>query len=140
VSCAKCGGPKPKGRGRRVCDNCSYHCDEHATMTGSCGPCRRAYYDANPEARDRLNYLQRKAKAIREYNVPEDQVEYVLSVERCQVCGAEGDMHIDHDHETGAYRGVLCANCNKALGLVNDNIETLQGLVTYLAYFKGERY
>ena len=48
-------------------------------------------------------------------------------------------MHIDHDHETGAYRGVLCANCNKALGLVNDNIETLQGLVAYLAYFKGER-
>lgn len=40
--------------------------------------------------------------------------------------------HIDHDHETGRFRGLLCYKHNIALGLVSDNIEQLQGLINYL--------
>ncbi len=39
---------------------------------------------------------------------------------------------LDHDHETGRVRGVVCHPCNIALGLVNDSIEHLKMLIEYL--------
>ena len=41
-------------------------------------------------------------------------------------------LHIDHDHKTGEIRGLLCIKCNRALGLVGDNIDTLANLIKYL--------
>jgi hypothetical protein len=35
---------------------------------------------------------------------------------RCGICKQPGDWNIDHDHETGKARGVLCTRCNLALG------------------------
>lgn len=40
--------------------------------------------------------------------------------------------HTDHCHETGRVRGVLCANCNKVLGLFKDNPETFRTAAAYL--------
>ena len=40
--------------------------------------------------------------------------------------------NIDHNHKTGQVRGVLCAECNRALGLLQDNPDTIQGLLNYL--------
>ena len=59
---------------------------------------------------------------------------------RCLGCGAleadrpEGSRKwpVDHDHETGVVRGILCSPCNRALGLVRDNRETLKSLRRYL--------
>lgn len=39
---------------------------------------------------------------------------------------------IDHCHDTGLIRGLLCSNCNTALGLMGDNAETLQRAAAYL--------
>ena len=56
----------------------------------------------------------------------------------CQICGTpEGDtkstrLVIDHCHETGKVRGMICDKCNRALGLVGDSIQTLQNLIAYL--------
>jgi hypothetical protein len=55
--------------------------------------------------------------------------------DKCAGCGNEfGDIvpHVDHDHETGAVRGLLCGPCNKALGMAADSSERLMGLVRYL--------
>lgn len=38
----------------------------------------------------------------------------------------------DHDHETLLVRGILCGDCNSALGRVRDDKETLLALVQYL--------
>ena len=40
--------------------------------------------------------------------------------------------HVDHDHITGKVRGLLCGSCNRALGLIKDNLETLVRLQKYL--------
>lgn len=54
---------------------------------------------------------------------------------RCEVCGVEPPncgLHLDHDHESGAFRGWLCRDCNTALGLAGDNPERLRALADYL--------
>ena len=51
----------------------------------------------------------------------------------CEVCSRPlTKICIDHDHNTGKVRGVLCNNCNTALGLVGDNVSTLTKLIQYL--------
>jgi hypothetical protein len=49
----------------------------------------------------------------------------------CATCDGKPE-HVDHDHATGKVRGVLCFNCNQALGNVRDSVETLARLRTYL--------
>ncbi len=55
---------------------------------------------------------------------------------RCESCGrAPGsprDLHTDHDHRTGSFRGVLCRDCNLALGLLQDDPEKIMALFRYL--------
>ena len=41
-------------------------------------------------------------------------------------------LNVDHDHKTGRIRGLLCDLCNKVLGSVYDNPETLRRLAEYL--------
>ena len=55
----------------------------------------------------------------------------------CASCGAEeaGNKNgwaIDHDHTTGAIRGVLCHGCNVGLGGFADSIEKLEAAIRYL--------
>jgi hypothetical protein len=40
--------------------------------------------------------------------------------------------HVDHDHATGQVRGMLCSNCNQALGNVRDSVQVLERLAGYL--------
>jgi hypothetical protein len=56
----------------------------------------------------------------------------------CAICGEDRTyqhhrrLSIDHDHETGAVRGLLCPPCNHALGFVADSERVVVGLLSYL--------
>jgi Recombination endonuclease VII len=39
---------------------------------------------------------------------------------------------IDHDHESGVVRALLCRNCNTGLGMFQDNIRLLAAAIVYL--------
>ncbi len=55
---------------------------------------------------------------------------------RCAICKGEsngrGDFHVDHCHETGKVRGLLCAKCNLLLGHANDDTKLLRAAIGYL--------
>lgn len=60
---------------------------------------------------------------------------------KCAICGEEGfkmrdthksSLNLDHCHTTGKVRGLLCHNCNRALGLFSDNTERLVSAIKYL--------
>ena len=84
----------------------------------------RRYYQAHPEVHREWQRKHpdknRKGTARREG--------YVFAPTRpepsnCELCGevSEKRLHYDHDHASGEFRGWLCGNCNRALGLFRDN-------------------
>jgi len=62
----------------------------------------------------------------------------------CAICGAvpcedpdagrnQRFLHVDHDHETGKVRGLICASCNVALGNFKDDVNTMANAIEYLS-------
>lgn len=50
----------------------------------------------------------------------------------CWICGESSDLVVDHDHESGKVRGLLCNLCNTSLGGFKDNIVSLEKAIAYL--------
>src|SRR5882672_5254371 len=98
---------------------------------------------ARNNARDwhRKHPIRNREKAWREQGMNFSWSDYLALLTaqeyRCanEGCGAKltQSSPVDHDHETGAVRGVLCTQCNAALGMVADSQEKLLGLSRYLA-------
>ena len=61
---------------------------------------------------------------------------------KCAICKTDclserfGKFDVDHDHETGKIRGLLCNKCNTGLGLFKDNVEHLKSAIEYLGTHK----
>ena len=53
----------------------------------------------------------------------------------CDCCKkpSGSSLHLDHCHETGTFRGWLCAQCNQGIGKLGDNLAGLQQAVLYLS-------
>ena len=88
-----------------------------------CKPCHNA---ANSEY-----YFRRR------HRLTKDQVADMRAAQdgRCAICG-DPAQHLDHDHETGATRQMLCQRCNQGLGLFRDDPGLLQ---TAALYVEGHR-
>jgi hypothetical protein len=110
----------------------------------------------HPEARKEINrrYRQRNkekiARGARTYSAtPENRQRIRVRTaatleimagrprpEVCEACGGAPDpkreLHFDHCHTSGNFRGWICRECNLALGNVRDNIQRLRQLIAYL--------
>ena len=53
---------------------------------------------------------------------------------RCGICDKEKPLVIDHNHETGKIRGLLCSECNTGIGLLQDSIEVIRAAEGYLLH------
>lgn len=110
-------------------------------VCGSCKKCKRsAYRKANPEEMKRKDFIQDLKK---NYGMSIDEYQDLWSSQdgRCACCGAEESshkrrLHVDHDHDTGQVRGLLCTKCNPGLGYFGDSIEKLEMAIEYLKKFK----
>lgn len=132
--CTSCGVEKPldafypvgrradKTRGRR---------------RSTCGPCCSEYN----RGRYGATYF-RERKLANEYGLTPEGYQRIYEEQagRCAICGDQSQsgsfvgLQVDHDHETGEIRGLLCGKCNKGIGLLGD---TLEGLLRAVAYLKG---
>jgi hypothetical protein len=50
----------------------------------------------------------------------------------CALCGGGKPEHVDHDHTTGAVRGVVCFNCNRGISKFFEDVELMKRAIEYL--------
>jgi hypothetical protein len=54
--------------------------------------------------------------------------------DRCAICGDPEPQHLDHDHNTGGTRQLLCQRCNHGLGLFRDDPHLLHAAAYYVEF------
>ncbi len=82
---------------------------------------------------------ERKYNLKNKYGMTHKDFNLILNKQnkRCKICGSKkpfghGNFHVDHNHKTGKIRGLLCINCNRALGFFKDNTFILFSAIKYL--------
>lgn len=92
----------------------------------------------------RKNYrgpISRRYTLKKNFGITEQQYADMLASQngKCAICGLKKSstkisnfLSVDHDHETGAIRGLLCAPCNTGIGMLKDNPSLLQKGIDYL--------
>lgn len=137
-------GRRPLGSSMvcRVCDKKRMLSDFHQYKDKSyhpdCVDCRstysKEYYEENKE---RIRYERTKYN----YGVTQDEYEEMHANQSglCAICKIPSDktLHIDHDHDTGKVRALLCGYCNTALGGFRDDPEILRRAAQYVEDHRG---
>ena len=87
-------------------------------------------YRTKPEVKDRV----KKRRLELRYGITHEKFLELKELQQnmCAICRKKTELHIDHCHETGKVRGLLCGPCNRALGLLKDNIDFLLKAIEYL--------
>jgi hypothetical protein len=158
--CNVCGEIKPLGEfyrstgmrdgHRNDCRSCNlaaratrYRADprparERARRWQEDNPERHAANQARYRADGRKARSNRRSHLKRKFGITLEDYDAMLAAQGglCAICRrpptAGISLHVDHDHETGTRRGLLCFRCNNALGDLGDSIETLQTALGYL--------
>lgn len=88
------------------------------------------------KCRDCESKLARVRHRKRKYNITKEDLSAMLFGQDglCAICDSPltESLHVDHNHETGKIRGLLCNQCNLALGQFKDSPEVLRKAAEYV--------
>ena len=121
--------------------------------TGRCKACK--------SKKDRANYTTEKGRRgwlRQKFGITPEDYDQMLADQggRCAICGREDSksilnpnkpaahksihrLHVDHDHETGQVRALLCGTCNRGIGMFLDNADLVYAAATYLRSWELKR-
>jgi hypothetical protein len=125
--CLTCGENKPVTRFR-------LRSPDSVTLRPHCRQCLNAKANNSPAGiAARLRWVLRTR-----YEMSTDDYEALLKGQdgKCAIYGgapkAYGRLYVDHCHESGRVRGLLCNTCNAGLGQFNDDLDLLRKAVQYM--------
>ena len=101
----------------------------------------RKYYFKHKEKIDAKN---RKRFLRQYYNLPIERYEEMYREQNgvCLICKniniAGRKLAVDHDHNTGVIRGLLCSKCNMGIGYFKDDVDLLRIAIDYLELHKNK--
>lgn len=104
----------------------------------TCKKCRQVSRDKEKEkARHREYMKERRLKEPEKLRQNWERSVYGSAKEdfdyaHCAICNSTDRLSIDHCHETGEVRGLLCGKCNSGIGLFKDKIDLLEAAIQYL--------
>lgn len=132
--------------GSRVCKVC----DARKPMVEfyRCGPSREyrsrtcrgcwAVRDANRGSAAWSDEVDREYRLRQTYGISSEQYDKAMARQngRCAICQVEFDddviVHLDHCHDSGKVRGLLCMGCNRAIGYFGEDVESMRRAITYV--------
>ena len=118
-------------------------------LQGFCRPCGRAKQTAWREKnRAKSNALATRSHRHKRIGIEYEEYELLLRLHenKCAICkreettqhrGLTRALAVDHCHESGRIRGLLCNNCNRGLGLFDDSKERIASALEYMNQMKS---
>ena len=135
--CTKCNIAKPESEFHKEARNPNRNYKR--SNCKSCDAEKNRRYLSLPGMKERKAEIKRRSNRRLSYNFPPELYDQRLEEQGnvCGICktdipGGRGAFHADHNHQTNQPRGVLCHNCNVALGNFKDNPDLLQAAIDYL--------
>ena len=89
-------------------------------------------------SKERTTKRRKRSDLMKDFGINADQYEAMLHEQNhvCAICGKHDicnrDLAVDHCHNTKRVRGLLCTNCNMALGKFQDDLQNLLNAIEYL--------
>jgi hypothetical protein len=95
-------------------------------------------YDTSENGK--LHHRKHKLKANYNMTIEDYTKKYNTQKGCCWICGVFYPvLCVDHNHETGQTRGLLCHNCNHLLGKAQDSIKVLLNSIKYLLFWNKNK-
>lgn len=137
--CVTCGIRKPTSEFYK-------RADRKSGLSGSCKECTREraarWYAENKDRASRsqaqwhARNRERQAhyKRRRQYGITDAEYKRMREEQgdRCAICGKDRPLVVDHCHDTGKVRGLLCNKCNSAIGYLGDDPTVIERAATYV--------
>ena len=110
---------------------------ERSASAKTCSPaCQAERIERYHREWNTTNRARRAAtERQRRYSISQADYDHIVAEQQggCAICQAiTASLAVDHHHDTGAVRGLLCSNCNVALGMLADNPLLLARAAEYL--------
>ena len=90
----------------------------------------------------RIHTKKQKPYRTSRYKLTDQQYDQMLFAQKgqCKICGTRDWPYkgpcVDHDHNTGQVRGLLCLNCNRGIGAFKDDAAVVEKALKYLRFEK----
>ena len=116
-----------------------FHLREGGRLRSHCKTCinkQNRDYQMTPERKKKRQEIWRKSSRFIKYGLTEESFNEIITEQqyRCKICNTSIDSscHVDHCHDTGKVRGLLCHQCNCGLGFFKDSTSRLEKALVYL--------
>lgn len=126
------------------------HPEKQELARGLCQTCYRRWWrlenpgkewvrqnHANTKRYRSLDAVEKRDRSLKKYGLTAESYDSLLATQGgvCAVCKVPSTrrLEVDHCHQSGKVRSILCHNCNSALGHAKDDVKRLEALIQYLS-------